>query len=59
MVLLIRNTAEIKLSVIKEDVYKGDTYFIGELVFVKDDAGSVTGFAASNGRTRGILFERD
>ena len=58
LVILIRNTPEIKLSVLKEDVYKGDVFFIGELAFVKDDAGTVTGFEASNGRTRGILFER-
>jgi len=59
LVLLIRNTPDIELSVIKEDVYKGDVFFIGELAFVKDDAGLVTGFTASNGRTRGIFFERD
>ncbi|MCK5068277.1 MAG: hypothetical protein KAR16_12595 [Bacteroidales bacterium] len=58
LVLLIRNTKEIKLSVVKEDVYKGDIFFIGELAFVKDESGNVTGFAASNGRTKGIGFER-
>ena len=60
-VCLVRLTAPtglIKLSVLKEDVYKGDVFFIGELAFVKDDAGTVIGFAASNGRTKGILFER-
>jgi hypothetical protein len=58
LVLLIRNTEEIELSAIKEDVYKGDIYFIGELAFDRDASGIVTGFAASNGRTRGIRFER-
>ncbi len=58
LVLLIRNTKEVKLSAIKEDVYKGDIFFIGELAFVKDESGRVTGFAASNGRTKGIGFER-
>ncbi|MCK5068273.1 MAG: hypothetical protein KAR16_12575, partial [Bacteroidales bacterium] len=58
LVLLIRNTKEIELSVVKEDVYKGDIFFIGELAFVKDESGSVTGFSASNGRTKGIGFER-
>ena len=56
--LLIRNTKVIELSALKEDVYKGDVYFIGELAFEKDAAGKVTGFAASNGRTKGISFER-
>ncbi len=58
LVVLLRNTPEIKLSVLKEDVYKGDVFFIGELAFLKDDAGEVSGFTASNGRTKGILFER-
>ena len=58
LVLLIRNTREIKLSVVKEDVYGGDISFIGELTFVRNQSGIVTGFAASNGRTRGIGFER-
>ncbi|TFH55500.1 MAG: class A beta-lactamase-related serine hydrolase [Gemmatimonadales bacterium] len=58
LVLLIRNTEEIELSVVKKDVYKGDVFFIGELAFERDPKGSVTGFAASNGRTKGIRFER-
>lgn len=58
LVLLIRNTPEIKLSVLKEGVFKGDVFFIGELAFLKDEAGEVSGFTASNGRTKGILFER-
>ena len=56
LVLGIRNTKEIELSVIKEDVYKGDVFFIGELAFVKDPAGRVKGFTLANGRTRGINF---
>jgi len=58
LVLLIRNTPEIELSVLKEGVYKGDVFFIGELAFLEDDAGGVSGFTASNGRTKGILFQR-
>jgi CubicO group peptidase (beta-lactamase class C family) len=58
LVILLRNTPEIKLSVLKEDVYKGDVFFIGEVEFQRDKAGRVTGFEASNGRTKGIGFER-
>jgi CubicO group peptidase (beta-lactamase class C family) len=58
LVLLIRNTPEVKLSVLKKGVYKSDVFFIGELAFMKDNAGGVSGFTASNGRTKGILFER-
>jgi len=58
LTLLIRNTEEIELSALKEDSYKGNIYFIGELVFQRDDRGQVTGFTAANGRTRGIVFEK-
>ncbi len=58
LTLLIRNTKEIELSALKEDNFKGDIYFIGELVFQRDASGQVTGFTAANGRTRGIWFEK-
>jgi hypothetical protein len=58
LMLLIRNVKEIKLSCIKEDVYKGDVFFIGELAFERDEAGRLTGFTVSNGRTRGIQFNK-
>ncbi|MCK4991884.1 MAG: hypothetical protein KAS29_15400, partial [Bacteroidales bacterium] len=58
LVLLIRNTEEVELSAVKEDIYNGDVYFIGEVAFERDPSGMVTGFAASNGRTRGIRFEK-
>ena len=58
LVVLIRNTEEIELSVIKEGVYKGDVFFIGELAFQKDPEGGVIGFTLANGRTRGIQFSR-
>ncbi len=58
LMLLIRNTKEIELSAVKEDTYKGDIYFIGELVFQRDNTGRVTGFSAANGRTREIGFEK-
>jgi CubicO group peptidase (beta-lactamase class C family) len=58
LMLLIRNVKEIKLSSIKEDVYKGDVFFIGELAFLRDKAGRLTGFTVSNGRTKGIQFDK-
>lgn len=58
LTLLIRNTEDIKLSAIKKDSYKGNVYFIGELVFQREDNGQVRGFTVSNGRTQGILFEK-
>ena len=35
-----------------------DVYFIGELMFQRDNMGQLTGFTASNGRTKGIHFEK-
>ena len=58
LVLLIRNTDDIELSAIKEDSYKGDVFFIGDLTFQRNDRGEVTGFTASNGRTKGIRFQK-
>ncbi len=58
LTLLIRNAGEVKLSAIKEDLYKGDVFFISELAFARDGAGKVTGFSVSSGRTKGISFEK-
>lgn len=56
LTLLIRNTEDIELTPVEEDSFSGDIYFIGEMEFLRDDAGNVTGFTVSNGRTRGIRF---
>ncbi|MCK5137959.1 MAG: beta-lactamase family protein [Bacteroidales bacterium] len=58
MMLHIKNTKEIKLSPIEENTFKGDVFFISELVILKDDGGEVKAFTVSNGRTRGIYFEK-
>ncbi|MEA3461152.1 MAG: serine hydrolase domain-containing protein, partial [Bacteroidota bacterium] len=58
LVLVIRNTEEIELSSIAEDIYRGDVYYIGELAFQRNNSGQVTSFTASNGRTKGIRFEK-
>ncbi len=36
----------------------GDVFFIGQVEFARDKAGRVTSFDVSNGRTRGIRFDR-
>ena len=58
LVVLIRNTEPVKLDALKVDLYKSDVFFLGEVQFLRDEAGAVTGFEASNGRTKGIRFER-
>ncbi len=59
LMVLIRNTKEIKLSPLDEDSFKGDIYFISEINFLRDESGWVNAFTVSNGRTKGILFERN
>jgi CubicO group peptidase (beta-lactamase class C family) len=58
LTLHIRNTKDIKLTPVEKDSFRGDVYFIGTMEFQRDDQGNVTGFTVSNGRTRGIRFER-
>lgn len=40
------------------DQFTGDGIALLNVAFERDDAGAVTGFRVSNGRTRGVLFER-
>lgn len=58
LMLRIRNTKKIELSALKENVYKGDVFFIGELAFQRDPSGRVSGFTVANGRTKGISFDK-
>jgi CubicO group peptidase (beta-lactamase class C family) len=48
----------ITLSHREGDEFSGSTFFFGTVAFERDDAGGVTGFVASNARTRGVRFER-
>ena len=57
LVLKHRRFKDAKLKILKMDVFTVG-FPLGELSFVRGDAGDLTGFAASNGRTRGVLFER-
>lgn len=58
LILHIKNTKEIKLSPIEEDTFKGDIFFISEVMFLKNEDGNVKAFTVSNGRTKGIYFEK-
>ena len=49
---------DITLTPKSEDEFTGGVYFIREVEFVRSDDGAVTGFLLSNGRTRGVMFER-
>ena len=58
LMVLIRNTEEIKLSPLDEDSFNGDAFFLTKMDFLRDENGQVKSFTVSNGRTRGILFEK-
>jgi len=58
LVVKILNTEDIKLHPMEEDSFTSKVFFLNEMKFVRDPRGKVTGFEASNGRAKGIRFER-
>ena len=58
LMLMIGDTEDIGLDPVDEDNFTGDFFFIGQMNFMRNDRGEVTGFTVSNGPTRGIRFER-
>jgi len=55
---VLRNFEDIALSTVEKDNFTADVFFIQEMVFTRDDSGAITGFKISNGRTKGVLFEK-
>jgi CubicO group peptidase (beta-lactamase class C family) len=53
-----RNMDDIKLSPTEDDTFGGNVFFMSEVAFQRDAKGVITGFNVSNGRTKGILFEK-
>ncbi len=47
----------IELNPTREDEFSGE-FPLGSITFIKDNEGNYTGFTVSNGRTRGVLFEK-
>ena len=58
LVVKIINTDDIKLHPMEEDAFTSEVFYLNELKFSRDPRGRVTGFEASNGRAKGIRFER-
>jgi len=58
LVILIRNSPEIELDPVKPDHFKGDVFFLTEVLFERNELGEVSGFTASNDRTHGIVFAK-
>lgn len=48
---------DVKLSAANQDIFKAGFPF-SKIEFQRDDAGNITGFFGSNGRTRNVFFEK-
>ncbi|MEJ2162218.1 MAG: hypothetical protein P8X60_02560, partial [Robiginitalea sp.] len=53
-----RNMEPIELSAVEEDTFSGDVFFMGEVAFMRGPDGAVISFTVSNGRTKGVQFDR-
>lgn len=53
-----RNMEKINLTPADVDSFSGSVLFIGEVAFQRNDKGIIDAFTISNGRTKGVLFER-
>ena len=49
---------DIKLSPTDIDTFSGSIYFMGEVAFKRNANREIYAFTISNGRTKGVLFER-
>ncbi len=50
--------SDITLNPSKKDVFSGSTWYFGQITFVRDTEGQVTGCKVSNGRVRNLHFEK-
>jgi CubicO group peptidase (beta-lactamase class C family) len=57
LVLRHRRMDDMVLTAVKKDEYTA-TFPIPELKFIRNEKGEVTGFDASSGRSKGIIFEK-
>ena len=53
-----RNMEVITLTPADTDGFSGDIFFLNEVEFKRNSAGNIEGLTVSNGRTKGILFNR-
>lgn len=49
---------DITLTATSEDKFGGSAFFFSDVKFLRGEDGTVTGFRLSNGRTRGVMFEK-
>lgn len=50
--------SDITLDPSKKDVFSGSTWYFGQITFVRDADGQITGCKVSNGRVRNLHFEK-
>lgn len=49
----------IKFVPVKEDHFSADTWFMGRVIFTRNEQKEITGFKVSNGRVRNLVFNRE
>jgi CubicO group peptidase (beta-lactamase class C family) len=52
----LRNLEDIELATSEKDNFSADVFFIQEMVFKRNEEGTINGFEISNGRTKGVSF---
>lgn len=50
--------SDFNLSPIKKDMFSGEAWFFGQIEFVRDSAGLITGCKVTNGRVRNLFFNK-
>lgn len=58
LVAIMRNFEDIELTTAEKDIFNASVFFINEMEFKRDEQGNIIGFDVSNGRTKGIYFEK-
>ena len=58
MYAMHKNLKDIKFSPAEDDTFSGDIYFMREAAFKRNTEGQVNAFYVSNGRTKGVLFNK-
>jgi CubicO group peptidase (beta-lactamase class C family) len=49
---------DMKLTPLRQDVFQTSAWYLGEVEFLRNKANQITGLRASNGRVRGVKFEK-
>jgi CubicO group peptidase (beta-lactamase class C family) len=51
-------TGDVMLTIAKPDQFSGNSWYLGKIVFTRDQGGNITGCNVSGGRNRNIQFEK-